>query len=160
MLTEFFRFNIITITKITIFLFLKFLKYLVPRLPPNVRKNLKHRCLRFPSLSCVDVYGTTLPNVKTNVNKPQKCTKEKNLKYFKIMFHYVRKCIRPNSLAQLCRQISDDRKCEVIRRISSDDVSNFARLTGDTNPIHFEGEEPIVHGALLIGIVSGIIGTK
>ncbi len=72
----------------------------------------------------------------------------------------VQKLIRPNSFTQLCRHLSDGRKCEVIRLISSDDVLNFARLTGDMNPVHFEGEVPIVHGALLIGIVSGIIGTR
>ncbi|KAL1132215.1 hypothetical protein AAG570_010172 [Ranatra chinensis] len=50
------------------------------------------------------------------------------------------------------------------RTITKDDVEAFARLTGDTNTVHFEssddGAPPIVHGALLNGIVSSVIGTK
>ncbi|CAN7999772.1 unnamed protein product [Ixodes hexagonus] len=48
------------------------------------------------------------------------------------------------------------------------DVETFARLTGDTNPIHLDREyarrkhfqRPVVHGALINGIVSSVIGTK
>lgn len=48
------------------------------------------------------------------------------------------------------------------RRISQDDVMNFARLSGDTNPIHLpqDGKMAVVHGALLNGIVSSVIGTQ
>jgi len=49
---------------------------------------------------------------------------------------------------------------EMTRTISKSDVQRFAELSGDTNPIHFEGESPIVHGALLLSIVSGILGTE
>lgn len=38
--------------------------------------------------------------------------------------------------------------------------SSFAELTGDYNPIHVESARNIAHGALLNGLVSGIIGTK
>lgn len=49
---------------------------------------------------------------------------------------------------------------EMSRVITKSDVEKFAVVSGDTNPIHFEGDNPIVHGALLISIISGIIGTK
>lgn len=52
---------------------------------------------------------------------------------------------------------------EVIERtITEEDVNLFSKVTGDFNPIHSSsGDNPgIVHGALLNGIVSGVIGTK
>ena len=60
----------------------------------------------------------------------------------------------------LKRDLCDQKKYEFVRIISKDDVSEFGKLTGDSNPVHFEGDSPIVHGALLVGIVSSIIGTK
>lgn len=52
---------------------------------------------------------------------------------------------------------------EVIERtITEEDVNLFSKVTGDFNAVHSSrGDNPgIVHGALLNGIVSGIIGTK
>lgn len=45
------------------------------------------------------------------------------------------------------------------RIITPEDVKLFSELTGDFNPIH-RGKNPIVHGALLNGFVSGLIGMK
>ena len=42
---------------------------------------------------------------------------------------------------------------EVTRTITRADLGEFGRLTGDTNPIHFDGERPLVHGAFLLGLV-------
>lgn len=47
----------------------------------------------------------------------------------------------------------------VSKKITEEEIAEFSRLTGDTNPIH-NGERGIVHGAYLNGLVSGIIGTK
>ncbi len=52
------------------------------------------------------------------------------------------------------------------RVITEEDVRIFAELTGDDNPIHLDEEyarktrfgRPIVHGALLIGYVSKMLG--
>ena len=49
---------------------------------------------------------------------------------------------------------------ELTKTITRADVDEFARLTGDTNPVHFAGERPLVHGALLLGLVSGVAGTR
>ena len=49
------------------------------------------------------------------------------------------------------------------RYISQEDVNRFAKISGDHNPIHSaNGTLPksIVHGALLNGLVSGVIGTR
>jgi len=54
-------------------------------------------------------------------------------------------------------------------RFNQDDVCTFAKVSGDHNPIHTDKDAavktglfhgPIVHGALLNGFVSGILGTK
>lgn len=47
----------------------------------------------------------------------------------------------------------------VLKSIGKSDVDDFARLSGDTNPIH-SGDRPLVHGVYLAGLVSGVIGTK
>ncbi len=52
------------------------------------------------------------------------------------------------------------------RVISAEDVRLFAELTGDDNPIHVDEEyasttrfgKPIVHGVLLLGIISKVLG--
>lgn len=51
----------------------------------------------------------------------------------------------------------------VTRVITPEEVEAFALLTGDTNPIHgptFPVDKRFVHGALLNGIVSGVVGTR
>ncbi|CAG5095481.1 Similar to Fcp3C: Follicle cell protein 3C-1 (Drosophila melanogaster) [Cotesia congregata] len=51
-------------------------------------------------------------------------------------------------------------KVSVVRKITDDDVLNFAKLTNDYNPIHVSAEKKLVHGALLNGFLSGVLGTK
>jgi len=54
----------------------------------------------------------------------------------------------------------------VKRTITAEDVRTFADVTGDDNPIHVDAEyaagtrfgKPIVHGVLLLGIVSKVLG--
>lgn len=45
------------------------------------------------------------------------------------------------------------------KKPSQADVENFSNLTGDFNSVHF-GSQAIVHGVLLNGYVSAILGTK
>lgn len=57
---------------------------------------------------------------------------------------------------------------ELTRRITTEDVMGFAKLTKDYNPIHFENsaakeqgfENKIVHGMLVGSLFSQIIGTE
>lgn len=59
-------------------------------------------------------------------------------------------------------------KAEFCKTISESDVYMFAGITGDMNPIHINDIEAaesfakrrIVHGALLSGMVSAVIGMK
>jgi 3-hydroxybutyryl-CoA dehydratase len=52
--------------------------------------------------------------------------------------------------------------------ITDDDVLAFARLTGDTNPVHLDDEyaaqtrfgRRIVHGAFGAGLISAVLGTQ
>lgn len=54
------------------------------------------------------------------------------------------------------------------RRFSAQDVSDFARLSGDYNPLHFDSEfakqnglfkDRIVHGVLVSSLLSNLAGT-
>ena len=59
-------------------------------------------------------------------------------------------------------------KAEFSKTISESDVYLFAGITGDMNPVHIDGLEAeksfagkrIVHGALVSGLISGVIGMK
>ena len=56
-------------------------------------------------------------------------------------------------------------KVSEIKCVTQEDVNIFSRLTGDYNPIHktptgASDGAAIVHGALLNGFISGVIGTK
>ncbi len=52
------------------------------------------------------------------------------------------------------------------REVTAADVRTFAELTGDDNPIHVDEEyarnsrfgRPVVHGVLLLGIISKVLG--
>lgn len=54
----------------------------------------------------------------------------------------------------------------VERTLTADDVRQFADVTGDDNPIHIDDAyaattrfgQPIVHGVLLLGIISKVLG--
>lgn len=56
--------------------------------------------------------------------------------------------------------IASVRQTRIVRQ---EDVDRFAKITGDTNFIHSiecSREDRCIHGALLNGFISGIIGTK
>ena len=54
----------------------------------------------------------------------------------------------------------------VSRSVTAEDVQTFAALTGDDNPIHVDASyaektrfgKPIVHGVLLLGFISKVLG--
>lgn len=57
---------------------------------------------------------------------------------------------------------------ELDRTVTGRDIDEFARLTGDTNPVHVDEEaarasrfgERIAHGMLTAGLVSAVLGTR
>lgn len=51
---------------------------------------------------------------------------------------------------------------EITKYLTQSDLDKFSELSGDFNPIHtaLDNRKPIVHGAFLNSIMSGIIGTK
>ncbi len=53
-------------------------------------------------------------------------------------------------------------KVQIFKTITQKEVDDFAKLTNDQNPIHKSidsNSKPIVHGAFVNGLVSGVIGT-
>ena len=59
-------------------------------------------------------------------------------------------------------------QAEYSKIISREDVIQFAELTGDMNPLHLDEEyaagtmfgKPLVHGAMLSGLISAVLGMK
>ncbi|XP_008303396.1 hydroxyacyl-thioester dehydratase type 2, mitochondrial-like [Stegastes partitus] len=68
----------------------------------------------------------------------------------------------------LRRLLHIGQKASLTKAFSSRDVQLFAELTGDTNPLHLDPvyarttsfETPIVHGVLINGLISAVLGTK
>lgn len=60
------------------------------------------------------------------------------------------------------------RRAEISKKITESDLTLFAAVTGDFNPVHFDPiyaaqtrfKERIVHGMVLAGLISGVIGMK
>ncbi|XP_049894931.1 hydroxyacyl-thioester dehydratase type 2, mitochondrial-like [Epinephelus moara] len=67
-----------------------------------------------------------------------------------------------------CRLLHIGQKASLTKAFSSQDVELFGELTGDTNPLHLDPayasttafETPIVHGVLINGLISAVLGTK
>ncbi|XP_033938610.1 hydroxyacyl-thioester dehydratase type 2, mitochondrial-like [Gymnodraco acuticeps] len=75
-----------------------------------------------------------------------------------------RRCLSPPS----CRLLHVGQKASLTKAFSARDVQLFAELTGDNNPVHLDPvyasttafEAPIVHGVLINGLISAVLGTR
>ncbi|XP_028262243.1 hydroxyacyl-thioester dehydratase type 2, mitochondrial-like [Parambassis ranga] len=78
-------------------------------------------------------------------------------------------CLSSVTAAPLHRRLLHvGQRASLTKAFSSRDVELFAELTGDTNPLHLDPvyasttsfETPIVHGVLINGLISAVLGTK
>ena len=69
--------------------------------------------------------------------------------------------VRNLSLSRSLR-LKDGEKASLVRNITIEDIKVFGNLVEDHNPVHFpaDGGDAIVHGTLLLGLVSGLMATS
>ena len=69
--------------------------------------------------------------------------------------------VRNLSLSRSLR-LKDGEKASLVRNITIEDIKVFGNLVEDHNPVHFpaDGGDAIVHGTLLLGLVSGLMASS
>jgi len=70
-----------------------------------------------------------------------------------------------NKILELSRQLvhctTRQKHTAVISKyISESDVNQYCKISGDYNPIHTGGDQGIVHGTYLLGLVSALVGKE
>ncbi len=74
--------------------------------------------------------------------------------------------MREKELRKMALAIGE--KAQIEKKITEEDLLEYARMTGDYNPIHVDEEEAkktvfggrIAHGVLPLGMISAVLGTK
>jgi len=62
----------------------------------------------------------------------------------------------------VCQRLQEGDTASLSRTITKEEVLQYAELTGDFNPVHLgdDKDDGLVHGALLLGLVSGLVATR
>jgi len=61
-----------------------------------------------------------------------------------------------------CQKLQEGDSASLSRTITKEEVLQYAELTGDFNPVHLgdDKSDGVVHGALLLGLVSGLVASR
>ncbi|KAG2392569.1 hypothetical protein C9374_011294 [Naegleria lovaniensis] len=87
---------------------------------------------------------------------------------FSISLYHNNHSSESNSTIHFRKGIKIGEKASMKRRFSAQDVSDFAKLSGDFNPLHFDSDfakqhglfkDRIVHGVLVSSLLSNLAGT-
>jgi len=76
-----------------------------------------------------------------------------------------RRSLAPSRLwfhTSVCQRLQEGDTASLSRTITKEEVLQYAELTGDFNPVHLgdDKDDGVVHGALLLGLVSGLVATR
>ncbi|XP_078052202.1 uncharacterized protein LOC144478308 [Augochlora pura] len=118
---------------------------------------LNHESNRVKNLAMVFLnnYSETTVESQDNLYK---------MKLTRTVLEFLKKyCTGTNDIAMSMKNLKDintTNEISVFKTITNDDILCFSKLTGDYNTVHTGSANNLVHGALLNGFVSGVIGTK
>nr|XP_033337142.1 hydroxyacyl-thioester dehydratase type 2, mitochondrial-like [Megalopta genalis] len=86
------------------------------------------------------------------------------MKLTKTVLEFLKKyCTGTNDVVKSSKNLKDMKtmnEISVFKTITNDDILNFSKLTSDYNTVHTGSANNLVHGALLNGYLSAVIGTK
>jgi len=68
----------------------------------------------------------------------------------------------PLHTSAACQKLQEGDSASLSRTITKEEVLQYAELTGDFNPVHLgdDKSDGVVHGALLLGLVSGLVASR
>lgn len=80
------------------------------------------------------------------------------------MFHGRKKIVELSRSLVNCAQFTaparQKHSAVISKYISESDVNQYCKISGDYNPIHRAGDQAIVHGTYLLGLVSALVGKE
>ncbi|XP_076226134.1 uncharacterized protein LOC116427422 [Nomia melanderi] len=116
----------------------------------------KHENYRVKNLATVFSNNHLEATTEIIVTNKMKLTKT----FSKFLRRYCTETIGLDNSTNGLKNMRTTNEISVFKTITNEDILHFAKLTGDYNTVHTGSANNLVHGALLNGLVSGVIGSK